>query len=63
VGFKTDRHGNVDFDAIMSALLSHAKEEKASQAREEQLFSLRERLIALLEPLGVQMQSHVGRSR
>jgi hypothetical protein len=56
--FKTNRHGNLDFDAIMSALLSHAKEEKAAQAREEQLFNLRERLIALLEPLGVNMQSH-----
>jgi hypothetical protein len=62
--FKTDRHGNLDFDAITSALLSHAKAEKAAQAREDQLFSLRERLIALLEPLGVKMQSHYrGRLR
>ena len=62
--FKTDRHGNLDFGAIMSALLSHAKEEKAAQAREEQLFGLRERLNALLEPLGVKMQSHFrGRLR
>ena len=31
----------------MPALLSHVKEEKAAQAKEEQLFGLRERLIAL----------------
>ena len=62
--FKTDRHGNLDFDAIMSALLSHVKEEKAAQAREEQLFKLRERLINLVEPLGVKWQSHYrGRLR
>jgi len=56
--FKTDRHGNLDFDAIMSALLSHVKEEKATHAKEEQLFDLRDRLINLVEPLGIKMQSH-----
>ncbi|MGA2035804.1 MAG: hypothetical protein ABSG68_26450 [Thermoguttaceae bacterium] len=64
--FKTDRHGNLNFDAIMPVLLSHVKEEKAKQARQEQLFDLRERLIGLVEPLGVKMQSHyhgrVGRA-
>jgi hypothetical protein len=62
--FKTDRHGNLDFDAIMSALLSHVKDEKAAQAWKGQLFKLRERLINLVEPLGVKWQSHYrGRLR
>ncbi len=62
--FKTDRHGNLDFDGIMSALLSHVKEVKAAQATEERLFDLRERLINLVEPLGVKWQSHFrGRLR
>jgi len=56
--FKTDRHGNLDFDAIMPVLLSHVKEEKAAQTKEEQLFDLRDRLIRLVEPLGVTWQSH-----
>lgn len=56
--FKTDRHGNLDFDALMPELLSHVKEEKVAQAREEQLFNRRERLINMVAPLGVNMQSH-----
>jgi hypothetical protein len=56
--FKTDRHGNLDFDAIMPVLLSHVKEEKSKQAKQQQLFELREQLIRLVEPLGVKMRSH-----
>ncbi len=58
LSFKTDRYGNLDFDAIMPALLSHVKEEKAYQARQSQLFDLRQRLVGLVKPLGVKMQSH-----
>jgi len=57
LNFKTDRYGNLDFDAIMPALLSHLKEEKASQAKQVRLYKLRQRLVDLVEPLGVKMQS------